>query len=126
MAGVELAREHGTPVTTQGAPEDPERFRTTYGGDPLDDETLAFVLDPDRLVVDTVNHYWQPVSWADAAEVPVTYVVNERDRPVPAPLQDEMVSRLPGPVTVVRMDCGHVPPVTHPAELAAIIHAVTD
>ena len=122
---VAAARDSGgPPMTTPGAPEDPERFRTTYGGDPLDDETLAFVLDPARLVVDTINHYFQPVSWSVAAGVPVTYVVNERDRPVPVDLQDEMAARLPGPVTVVRMDCGHIPPVTHPAELAEVIRSV--
>ena len=39
-------------------------FRRTYGGDPLDDETLAFVVDPTRCVSDTVNHYRQPVYWS--------------------------------------------------------------
>ena len=121
---VAAARDAGAPpMTTPGPPEDPERFRTTYGGDPLDDETLAFVLDPARLVVDTINHYFQPVSWSDAADVPVTYVVNELDRPVPVELQDEMVARLPRPATVVRMRCGHIPAVTHPTELAAIIRS---
>ena len=121
VAAVEASRRDGTTITLPGPPEDPERFRTTYGGDPLDDEQLAFVVDPVRCVPDGVHHYFQPVSWAGAAGIPVTYVVNDRDRPVPTPMQDEMVDRLPEPAKVVRLDCGHVPAVTHPAALAAIL-----
>jgi len=123
-AAVEAARANGTAVTLPGAPTDPERFRRTYGGDLLDDETLAFVVDPVRCVPDGVHHYFQPVHWSAAADVPVTYVVNDRDRPIPTPLQDEMVLRLPGPVDVIRLDCGHIPAVTHPAEFAAILTEV--
>jgi len=112
----------GTTLRTPGPPADPESFRTTYGGDPLDDETLAFVLDPARLVVDTVHHYFQPVRWSQApADIPVTYLLNERDRPVPPALQAEMVGRLPGSPGVVRLDSGHVPAVTMPAELARVL-----
>jgi pimeloyl-ACP methyl ester carboxylesterase len=121
VAAVAAARAEGTAITLPGPPDDPERFRTTYGGDPLDDDQLAFVVDPVRLVPDTVHHYFQPVSWSVVGDVPVTYVVNERDRPVPTPLQDEMVGHLPGTPTVVRLDCGHVPAVTHPEELAAVL-----
>lgn len=120
-AAAEAASRDGTAITLPGAPADPERFRTTYGGDPLDDDQLAFVVDPVRLVDDTVHHYFQPVSWSAAAGVPVTYVVNERDRPVPTVLQDEMIGRLPEPPIVVRLDCGHIPAVTQPHELAAVL-----
>ena len=121
VAAVEAAGRDGTAITLPGPPADPERFRTTYGGDPLDDDLLAFVVDPVRSVPDGVHHYFQPVSWSAAAGVPVTYVVNERDRPVPTPLQEEMVGRLPGTPTVVRLDCGHIPAVTHPEQLAAVL-----
>jgi pimeloyl-ACP methyl ester carboxylesterase len=120
-AAVEAAEREGSSITLPGAPSDPERFRTTYGGDPLDDEQLAFVVDPVRCVADGVHHYFQPVSWSAAAGVPVTYVVNERDRPVPTALQDEMVGRLPEPPVVVRLGGGHIPAVTHPHELARVI-----
>jgi len=104
-----------------GAPADPEPFRTAYGGDPLDDESLAFVVDPLRCVADTVNHYFQPIHWSVVAGVPVTYVLNERDRPVLPAAQEKMIGHLPGPVTVIRLDGGHVPAVTDPAALASAI-----
>jgi pimeloyl-ACP methyl ester carboxylesterase len=114
------ARRDGWTLTTPGPPEDPEAMRDAYGGEPLDDETLAFVVDPVRAVRDSMHFYFQPVSWAAIAHVPVTYVKNLRDRPVPPALQDEMVARLPNPVAVVALDVGHVPAITHPAELAAV------
>jgi pimeloyl-ACP methyl ester carboxylesterase len=103
------------------APGDPERLRTAYGGEPLDDEQLAFVSDPVRSVADTVNHYFQPVRWSAAAGVPVTYVVNQRDRPIPVALQEQLVANLPAPPAVVRLPTGHVPAVTCPEVLAAAI-----
>ena len=122
--GLELALEDakrtGITLTTQGPPDDPEAFRNTYGGDPLDDDTLAFVVE--RVVADTLNHYLQPVHWSQAGDVAITYVVNERDRPVPPALQDEMVSRLPQSPTVIRFDTGHIPPVTAPREFAGVVH----
>jgi pimeloyl-ACP methyl ester carboxylesterase len=125
--GVELAlsiaAEQGEFLTTPGPPEDPESFRSAYGGDPLDDDTLAYVTDPGRVVVDTLHHYLQPVHYSAIVGVPVTYVLNERDRPVPAPLQEEMVARLPEPATVLRYDGGHSPAITAPAWLAAIVNS---
>ena len=100
---------------------DAEAFRTTYGGTPLDDDTLAFVVAPERCVVDTTNHYFQPVHWSAAGGVPVTYVVNTLDRPVPPALQHVMLGRLPGSPHVVELDSGHVPAITAPAALAAIL-----
>lgn len=123
VAAVAAAERDGTAITLPAA-TDPERFRTTYGGDPLDDDQLAFVVDPVRSVPDTVHHYFQPVSWSAAAGVPVVYVVNERDRPVPTALQDEMVRHLPQPPAVVRLDCGHIPAVTQPRDFAAVLDQV--
>lgn len=120
-AALAAAGEDGTTITTPGPPADPEAFRTTYGGEPLDDDTLAFVTDPDRIVTDTVNHYLQPVHWSRACDVPVTYVVNERDRPVPPALQEEMLGRLPVAPAVARLDTGHIPAVTVPAAFAALL-----
>src|SRR3954463_1757795 len=119
----EQARKDGTSITLPGPPADPESFRTTYGGDPLDDESLAYVVDPLRSVPDTVHHYFQPVRWSTAATVPVTYVLNERDRPIPPAMQEEMITRLPRPPQVVRLDSGHVHAVTQPDVFAAAIAA---
>jgi pimeloyl-ACP methyl ester carboxylesterase len=121
VVAVEQARVQGVAVTLPGAPADPEPFRTAYGGDPLDDEQLAFVVDPTRCVPDTVHHYFQPVRWSQAAHVPVTYVLNERDRPVTPAMQEEMIGRLPGVTRVVRLPTGHIPAVTHPDLLAAAL-----
>jgi pimeloyl-ACP methyl ester carboxylesterase len=118
---VKAAEQTGKPITLPGPPADPEQFRNSYGGDSLSDDDLAFVVDPVRSVPDTVHHYFQPVSWSGLADVPVTYIVNERDRPVPTELQEEMIGRLPAQPRVVRLDCGHLPAVTHPAALVAAI-----
>ena len=82
------------------------------------------MVDPSRTVPDTMNHYLQAVRWSQAGTVPVTYILNERDRPVPTPLQEEMVARLPHPPTVVRFDTGHIPPVTHAEEFAAVVRSI--
>jgi pimeloyl-ACP methyl ester carboxylesterase len=124
VLAVEQARRDGIVLTTSGPPADPEAFRAAYGGDALDDETLAFVVDPVRCVVDTLHHYFQPVHWSTAGDVDVTYVLTERDRPVPAGLQEEMIGRLPRPPVVVRLDTGHVPPVTDPAGFADLVRSV--
>ncbi len=118
--GIAAARRDGWVLTTPGPPEDPEVMRRAYGGDPLDDETLAFVVDPARAVKDSMNFYFQPVSWRAVAHVPVTYVKGLRDNPIPPALQDEMIARLPNSVEVVEMDVGHIPAVTHAAEFAAV------
>jgi pimeloyl-ACP methyl ester carboxylesterase len=123
LAVAEAARQ-GTSITLPGAPADPEVFRGAYGGDLLDDATLAYVTDPVRCVEDTVHHYFQPVHWSAVAGVPITYVINERDRPIPPEAQHEMVGRLPGPVTVVSVDSGHLLPVTDPACFARILRQV--
>ena len=120
---VAAADEEGRSIILP-APSDPEALRRSYGGDPLDDATLAFVTDPERSVADTVHHYFQPVSWSAAAGVPVTYVLNERDRPIRPEMQETMVRRLPPPVEVIRLDSGHLLPVTSPAVFAEIVNRV--
>jgi pimeloyl-ACP methyl ester carboxylesterase len=120
---VESAAQDGRTITLP-PPADPEASRRAYGGDPLDDATLAFVLDPARSVEDTVHHYFQPVHWSAAAGVPVTYVLNERDRPIRPEMQQVMARRLPPPVAVIRLDSGHLLPVTSPAVFAEIVNRV--
>ena len=120
---LDQARRAGTVITLPGPPADPEAFRRAYGGDPLDDADLAYVVDPLRCVPDTVHHYFQPVHWSQVAGVPVTYVVNSRDRPVPAEDQERMAARLPGPSRITRLETGHIPAVTDPARLAAQLMA---
>ena len=118
---VEAAQRDGRTITLP-PPADPEASRRAYGGDPLDDDTLAFVLHPSRSVEDTVHHYFQPVSWSAAAGVPITYVLNENDRPIRPEMQEVMVQRLPPPTEVIRMASGHLLPVTSPAAFAEIVN----
>ncbi len=118
---LEAASADGTTITLPGPPDDSEPFRTAYGGDPLDDETLAFVVDPVRLVPDTVFHYLQPIYWTSVGDVPVTYICNDRDRPIPLALQEEMIARLPVPATVLHLHGGHAPAITAPAAFAQIL-----
>jgi pimeloyl-ACP methyl ester carboxylesterase len=121
-AAVEQARKDGNAITLPGAPADPEVFRSTYGGDPLSDDDLAFVADPVRCVPDGVNHYFQPVHWSRIADVPVTYIINERDRPISPAQQEAMIGWLPQPPRIVRLNGGHLPAVTDPEAFAAALH----
>jgi pimeloyl-ACP methyl ester carboxylesterase len=123
VAAIEAARRDGWTLTTPGPPEDAETMRDSYG-ETLDDETLQFIVDPVRAVKDSMNFYFQPVSWAAVRDIPVTYVKNLRDRPVPVALQDEMIGRLPNPLEVIELDTGHIPAVTRPAEFAAILDRI--
>jgi pimeloyl-ACP methyl ester carboxylesterase len=122
---VAAAEKDGRSITLP-APADPEALRRSYGGDPLDDDTLAFVTDPVRAVEDTVHHYFQPVRWSAVAlaAVPITYVLNEKDRPIRPEMQEVMAQRLPPPVEVIRLDSGHLLPVTSPALFAEIVNRV--
>ena len=123
-AALRAAEESGTPLLTLGPPADPEAFRSTYGGPPLTDDELAFVVDPARCVVDTMHHYLQPVRWKAAPPVPVTYVATTLDRPVPIALQRDMAARLPRTPEVIELATGHVPAVVDPAGFAALLRAV--
>jgi pimeloyl-ACP methyl ester carboxylesterase len=116
VAGIEWARSEGTRLVAP-VPEEPEALRESYG-ERLDDDTLAFVFE--RLVEDSFNIYFDPVSWAGVT-VPVTYVRAARDTAVPPALQDEMIARLPGEPTVLDWDCGHIPPVTRPDAFAELL-----
>ena len=51
-------------------------------------------------------------------------MLNERDRPIRPDMQEIMVRRLAPPVEVIRLDSGHLLPVTSPAVLAQIVNRV--
>jgi pimeloyl-ACP methyl ester carboxylesterase len=128
VEGMDAARSNGRTLRTPG-PEAPEKVRSAYGGDDLDDEQIAFMRDPVRCVRDSMNFYFQPVSWAAAGDVPVTYIKHLRDRPSPPALQDELIERLRTmgrDPEVVEIDSGHIPAVTHPQELARILDTIAD
>jgi pimeloyl-ACP methyl ester carboxylesterase len=120
LAALDGAAAEGAGTSLRAPKPDPERLRTS-SGEELDDQQHAFVADPVRSVEDSFHLYTTPAHWSRAAGVPVTYVVNLRDRAVPPDLQREMASRLPEPPVVVELDCGHLAAVTRPVELARII-----
>jgi pimeloyl-ACP methyl ester carboxylesterase len=126
VEAMDRARREGWVLQTPG-PEAPDKVRVAYGGDPLPDELVEFLSDPKRCVRDSMNFYFQPVSWAAVGDVPITFVKHLRDRPSPPEMQDELVARLRSmgrdPV-VIEIDSGHVPAVTHPAELAEILDTI--
>ena len=69
-----------------------------------------------------MHHYFQPVHWSEVAGVPITYVLNERDRPVPPDTQElDGAAASACPSTVIRVDSGHLLPVTSPAVFAEIL-----
>jgi pimeloyl-ACP methyl ester carboxylesterase len=128
LAAMEAARRDGRALLTPGR-EPPEKVRTAYGGDPLSDQLVAFVNDPRVCVRDTMNIYFQPVSWAVVGEVPVTYIKHLRDRPSPPEFQDELIERLRAmgrDPDVVEIDSGHIPAVTQPEELARILNRIAE
>ncbi len=125
LMALAAAEQNGQFITLPGPPSDPESFRNSYGGDPLDDEILSFMVDPVRCVEDTVNHYFQPIYWSIVAGIPITYVLNERDRPIPTATQEVMAARLPKPSDVLRVDSGHLLPVTDPERFVEILKSVS-
>jgi pimeloyl-ACP methyl ester carboxylesterase len=124
-SAMQAARRDGWVLRTPPPPER-EQARTMYGGPPLDDELVDFVVDERRWVQDSMNFYYQPVHWEPVAHIPVTYVKHLQDRAVPVPLQDEMAARLPNAVRVVELDTGHVPAITDPERFAALLDEITN
>lgn len=118
LKAVEAAEVSGIRITT---PVPRSEVLRTSSGEELTDEQHAFVCDPSRNVEDSFNLYLQPVHWSKVAGIPVTYILNRRDRAVPPDLQREMAGRLPSPSTLVELDSGHLPAVTHPERLAELI-----
>jgi pimeloyl-ACP methyl ester carboxylesterase len=124
-AGMDMARRDGWELRTPPPPDDIEQVRVTYGGTPLSDELVEFVVDPTRWIQDSMNIYYQPVHWSAAADVPVTYLKQLHDRAVPVALQEEMAARIPH-VQIVEIATGHAPAITEPELLAGILDGIAD
>jgi pimeloyl-ACP methyl ester carboxylesterase len=63
----------------------------------------------------------QPLSHAAWRELPSTYIVCEQDQAIPVFAQEAMSARAD---TVLRLDAGHSPFLSQPAELAAVLRKV--
>jgi pimeloyl-ACP methyl ester carboxylesterase len=63
----------------------------------------------------------QPLSRAAWRELPSTYIVCEQDQAIPVFAQEAMSARAG---TVLRLDAGHSPFLSQPAELAAVLRKV--
>jgi pimeloyl-ACP methyl ester carboxylesterase len=76
-----------------------------------------------RLQVHSTSALTQPLSRAAWTELPSTYVVCEQDQAIPVFAQEAMSTRAG---TVLRLDSGHSPFLSQPAELAALLRGVLD
>jgi pimeloyl-ACP methyl ester carboxylesterase len=76
-----------------------------------------------RLHLQSTSALTQPLSRAAWTELPSTYVVCEQDQAIPVVAQEAMSARAD---TVVRLDSGHSPFLSQPAELAAVLRKVLD
>lgn len=124
VRAIQAKIEAGERVNSPEQPPPPDRLRKAYGGAELNDHQVEFLRDPVRFVLETYNFYFSAVQWSKAASVPVTYVINVHDRAVPLELQHTMISRLPAPPHIVPLDAGHMPAVTMPEVLAALLDGV--
>ena len=118
--------ESGQAITTPDRPPEPDRLRRAYGGRELRDSEIDFLRDPVRFVPDTYNYYFSPVQWSQAATVAHTYVLNLYDRAVPLELQEEMIRRLPTTPRVIPLAAGHMPAVTMPVVLSALLDGIAE
>ncbi|MEY9948039.1 alpha/beta hydrolase [Kitasatospora sp. GAS1066B] len=98
--------------TNPGIFDDP---RASLYGDLPDDQAEHAV---GRLVEQSVRSFQQPVTRAAWRTVPSTYVVCERDQALPPARQEQMSARA---TRVERLDTGHSPFLSAPAELAALL-----
>jgi len=125
---LEAARAAGRTITTLDGPAPSrEQARTQYGGDPLSDALVDYVLAPERRCPDSFNVYFEALTWSHAArDLPSTYIRNLRDRAVPLALQDTMIARAPGPLETRDFDGGHVPSITEPERVAQLLNALAE
>jgi pimeloyl-ACP methyl ester carboxylesterase len=124
---LEAARAAGRTITTLDGPEPSrEQASTQYGGDPLSDALVEYVLAPERRCPDSFNVYFEALTWGGVAhDLPATYIRNLRDRAVPLALQDTMIARSPGPLETHDFDGGHVPSVTEPERVADLLNGLS-
>jgi pimeloyl-ACP methyl ester carboxylesterase len=116
LAGLEMAKQAPLPFDKPFATRDSLR---TSSGEELNESQIVFMID--RSVPEAINVYVQPVFWSESIGIPVTYIVNKRDRAVSPDLQRTMAARLPEPPTIVEIDTGHLPAVTAPGSLATLL-----
>jgi pimeloyl-ACP methyl ester carboxylesterase len=76
-----------------------------------------------HLQLQSTSSVTQPLSRAAWTELPSTYVVCEQDQAIPVFAQEAMSARAG---TVLRLDAGHSPFLSQPAELAAVLRKVLD
>jgi pimeloyl-ACP methyl ester carboxylesterase len=106
--------EAAGPAIAAGSPE-----QVFYNGVPpeLTESSLA------RLALQSRASVEQPTTNVAWRSVPSTYVVCEQDQAIPVFAQEAMSARAGA---VLRMDAGHSPFLSHPAELAALLRPVLD
>jgi pimeloyl-ACP methyl ester carboxylesterase len=76
-----------------------------------------------HLQLQSTSSVTQPLSRAAWRELPSTYVVCEQDQAIPVFAQEAMSAHAG---TVLRLDAGHSPFLSRPAELAALLRDVLD
>jgi pimeloyl-ACP methyl ester carboxylesterase len=76
-----------------------------------------------RLRLQSRSSVEQPLTRAAWREVPSTYVVCEQDQAIPVFAQEAMAARAG---TVLRLDAGHSPFLSKPAELAAMLREAVE
>jgi pimeloyl-ACP methyl ester carboxylesterase len=76
-----------------------------------------------RLHLHSTSALTQPLSRAAWTELPSTYVVCEQDQAIPVSAQEAMSARAD---TVLRLDAGHSPFLSRPAELAGVLRTILD
>ncbi len=89
--------------------------RAALYGDLPDDQAERAV---GRLVDHSLRSFQQPLTRAAWRTVPSTYILCERDQALPPALQERMSARA---TRVERLDTGHSPFLSAPAELAALL-----
>lgn len=85
----------------------------------LDESTTGKVVKD--FVDESVELFLEPTSAAELPTMPALYVVTKNDKEFSVDLQKKMSKRLPGGETRVIMS-GHLPMISHPKELVAIIN----
>ncbi|WP_405883524.1 alpha/beta hydrolase [Streptomyces sp. NBC_01136] len=99
-------------VGTLPANDDPRKY--FYGDVPQDDADRA----ADRLVLQTLKSFNEPLTRAAWKGIPSTYIVCEQDLAIPPAFQEAMAARAS---RNYRIPAGHSPFLSMPAELARVI-----
>ena len=105
-------------------------MRERFSGAMLDpDSSLAGVTAIDErtaMSIDSLNYMSQPVSWHGVPSgLDRTFVRCLRDRIQPCEMQAKLIESCAA-TAVIDLDAGHTPALSRPAELAAILDAISD